>query len=196
MAQLPLFPLKTVLFPMGRLPLQIFEQRYLAMVKQAMKTAKGFGVVTLKNGGEVGRPGDIYDLGVLVEIIDWNQLSNGLLGITVVGVKPFEVAETVLRDDNLLLGDIIFKPEEAVVGVPDELRHLKALLENLLEHSAVQKMDMACDFDNASQVSWLLGYLLPFSPETKIELLRVTEPVARLVRIATALDEMTQGLNQ
>ncbi len=196
MPQIPLFPLKNVLFPLGRMPLQIFEQRYLNMVKRSMKENNGFGIVAIRHGMEVGPSVVIYEVGVLAEIIDWNQLSNGLLGITVVGVKPFRVLHTERQADELLMGEVEYFPVEEKLVVPQELTHLKALLQNLLEHSVVQKLEMTCDFDNASDVSWLLSYLLPFEPAIKVELLSIQSPIERLEKIVKNLDSMTEQLNK
>ena len=51
--ELPLFPLSAVLLPGGRLPLQIFEPRYLDLVSHCMKTDSGFGIVRITSGHEV-----------------------------------------------------------------------------------------------------------------------------------------------
>ena len=53
---LPLFPLHTVLFPGGRLPLRIFEQRYMDMAKACLKDGSPFGVCLIREGEEVGAP--------------------------------------------------------------------------------------------------------------------------------------------
>jgi Lon protease-like protein len=52
---LPLFPLGTVLFPGGWLPLQIFEVRYLDLMKRCERSGEPFGVVSLQSGQEVRR---------------------------------------------------------------------------------------------------------------------------------------------
>ncbi|MGB4247606.1 MAG: LON peptidase substrate-binding domain-containing protein, partial [Pseudohongiellaceae bacterium] len=75
-----LFPLKSVLFPGGRLPLQIFEQRYLNLVSHALKTDTGFGVCLLKDGDEVAKVGvkqQVHRVGTYAKVVDWDQLPNG-----------------------------------------------------------------------------------------------------------------------
>ena len=84
--QIPLFPLRVVMFPGGRLDLQIFERRYIDLVSHCMRTSTGFGVCLLKEGEEVIQEGinqTIHRTGTYSNIIDWDQLENGLLGITV-----------------------------------------------------------------------------------------------------------------
>src|SRR5210317_1685183 len=92
---LPLFPLSSVLLPCGRIPLQIFEQRYLDLVRDSMKSGTPFGVVWIRRGEEVAQRGsvaaDLGDYGTCARIVDWDQLPNGLLGITIEGAERFEL---------------------------------------------------------------------------------------------------------
>jgi Lon protease-like protein len=81
----PLFPLNSVVLPGGRIPLQLFEPRYLDMLTRCMKEDRGFVVVLLRDGAETGKLAAFYDIGTYVRIIDFKQLENGLLGITVEG---------------------------------------------------------------------------------------------------------------
>ena len=89
MTEVPLFPLSAVLFPYGRMPLQIFEQRYLDLVRECRRNDSGFGVVWIKSGGEVAHPEatapTLAEYGCYARIVDWDQLDSGLLGITVEG---------------------------------------------------------------------------------------------------------------
>ena len=58
--ELPLFPLNSVVFPGGALPLRLFEPRYLDMVKDCMRNEHGFGIVLIKNGQESGSAAEVY----------------------------------------------------------------------------------------------------------------------------------------
>ena len=92
---LPLFPLSSVLLPCGRMPLQIIEQRYLDLVRESMKSASEFGVVWIRRGSEVAEQGraspELGDYGTCARIVDWDQLPNGLLGVTIEGARRFEL---------------------------------------------------------------------------------------------------------
>ena len=77
-----LFPLNSVLFPGCTLPLQIFEQRYLRLIKTCMRDNHGFVVILISVGKEVGDTPETYSIGTYVEIVDWEMLENGLLGVT------------------------------------------------------------------------------------------------------------------
>ena len=83
MQTIPLFPLNLVLYPGAQLPLQIFEPRYTDLVGECLKNDSGFGVCCIKEGSEVGEHASCHDVGTYAKIIDWSQLENGLLGITV-----------------------------------------------------------------------------------------------------------------
>ena len=79
--RIPLFPLNTVLFPGGPLPLRIFETRYIDMISERMREDAPFGVLLIKEGHEAG-PASTYEIGTLARITDWYQGSDGLLGIS------------------------------------------------------------------------------------------------------------------
>ena len=78
--EIPLFPLRSVLFPRGKLSLQIFERRYIDLVSQSLRDGSGFGVILLKDGDEVIKPGgnqELHPVGTYARIVDWDQLDNG-----------------------------------------------------------------------------------------------------------------------
>ena len=104
---LPLFPLKTVLFPGCVLDLQIFEARYLDMIARCMKQGTGFGVVCILEGSEVGdAPDDIAPIGCEALIRDFQQQENGLLGIRVEGGRRFGVLSAERQRDQLLVAEV------------------------------------------------------------------------------------------
>src|SRR3569833_51867 len=94
---IPLFPLNTVLFPGGILPLRIFEPRYMEMVSVCMKEQSGIGVCLILSGKEVGEAATTNDVGTFVRIIDWDQRDDGMLGITVQGEQRFRVLSSHAR---------------------------------------------------------------------------------------------------
>src|SRR5579859_687368 len=104
----PLFPLNTVLFPGGPLPLRIFETRYVDMVRYCMRERSPFGVVLIRSGMEVGvaGTGDICAVGTTARIVDFNGLPDGLLGITCVGERKFTVAKRWQQEDGLHVGEL------------------------------------------------------------------------------------------
>src|SRR3954447_1106911 len=131
---IPLFPLNTVLFPDGPLPLRIFEARYVDMVKFCMREQSPFGVVLIRAGSEVGTSsvGEASAVGTTARIIDFNALPDGLLGITCQGERKFSVSKHWQQEDGLYSADVdLVAPEEAV-DLPLEYDHLGELLRKVL----------------------------------------------------------------
>ena len=188
---LPLFPLKTVLFPGCVLDLQIFEARYLDMISRCMKQGTGFGVVCILEGSEVGdAPEDIALIGCEALIRDFQQQENGLLGIRVEGGRRFEILSMDLQRDQLLQADVEWLDEIPEQPLADEDQDLLALLKALAEHPMVAALNMNPDVVGQQSLANQLAYLLPFAEEDKLELLQVDVPQQRLDGIQVLLDEM------
>ena len=117
--ELPLFPLRTVLFPGGFLPLRIFEPRYVGLVRDCMRDGHGFGVTPIRHGGEAGAPAEPHPLGTLAEIVDFEQGQDGLLHIACRGTQRFRLLGHSVTREGLLRGQIELFDEEAEVS--DEL---------------------------------------------------------------------------
>lgn len=169
----PLFPLPLVLFPGGRLPLQIFEARYLDMVGQCMRDGENF-IVTMS------RPEGFADLGCEVSIRDFDQLSNGLLGILAIGERKQQLFNPRQRDDGLWLADAADLPLETAIEVPSDHFGLVELLKSLQVHPAVRGLYTEIDYTDASEVSARLTELLPLDNETKQSFFEMSDPIVRL----------------
>ncbi|MFL0798052.1 MAG: LON peptidase substrate-binding domain-containing protein [Cellvibrionaceae bacterium] len=195
MEVLPLFPLHSILFPGCSLPLQIFEQRYLELIKNTLKDNRTFGIVPIKHGSEVGGVGkkipEIYMLGTEVEITDWTQLSNGLLGVTVSAKRRFRVCYVEAQPNQLLIGDIEFLDDESDMLIPEALMELKELREALLNHKGVEHFGLGELDDSLADLTWQLGQLLPVSDEKKVELLLVGAPEERALLLAEWLADLS-----
>ena len=188
---LPLFPLKTVLFPGCVLDLQIFEARYLDMIARCMKQGTGFGVVCILEGREVGdAPQDIAGIGCEALIRDFQRQDNGLLGIRVEGGRRFEVLSTELQRDQLLVAQVEWLSEIPEQPLQDEDLDLLALLKALAEHPMVAALNMNTEVAGQQSLANQLAYLLPFAEADKIELLQVDDPQQRLDGIQVLLDEI------
>lgn len=188
---LPLFPLNSLLVPEATLPLQIFEQRYLRLIKQCLRDQSGFGVVPIRDGKEVGAPAMIYQVGVLAHISDWSQGSNGLLHIKVVGSRKFRVLQTSVEEDQLMQGQIEYLPEEDTGDIPAQFSGLEQLLNDLQEHPQVASLNLPVAH-TASELGWLLTLLLPLSRSEQVDLLALEDPLYRLDVIAKHVDRLSQ----
>ena len=98
--EVPLFPLNTVLFPGGPLPLRIFETRYTDMVRRCLRTESPFGVLLIREGVEAGGAAATMQLGTLARIVDFNPMPDGLLGIICRGESRFRVMERWRQADD------------------------------------------------------------------------------------------------
>lgn len=185
---LPLFPLNTVLFPGGELSLRIFEPRYLDMIRDCARHNTGFGVCLILAGAEVGAPATPAAIGTLAHIIDFDAGPDGLLGIRARGSQRFRVGATRVRDNGLVLGRAEYWEDEAVQAVPTEFSLLATIVERLLEqvggtHAKAERARL----DDASWVGFRLAELLPLAPPERQHLLQLTDPLARLQQLMTAL---------
>jgi len=179
MLSLPLFPLHTVLFPGCRVPLQIFEQRYLEMVKSCLKQEQNFVIVLINEGKEVGSVANIFSVGTEAKIVDWKQLDNGLLGITVEGVSRVMIQSAQTQSDGLLLGEVE-RLKETPVFEHEQLDSLLELLTTLRQHPAVQQLGLSVDESELNSLFWCLSGLMPFSDREKQYLLELNEPPMRI----------------
>lgn len=181
--ELPLFPLNTVLFPEGLLPLRIFETRYVDMVGRCMREGIPFGVIPIRSGAEVGGLVETAELGTTARIVDFSKLPDGLLGITCKGERKFKVLKLWQQPDGLNVGDVEYLPAEDSRELPDEYHHLGDLLRKVLPELGEPYASMAGNFADASWVSARLAEILPVSAADKVSLLELDEPIARLARL-------------
>lgn len=188
--EIPLFPLRVVLFPGGKLDLQIFEQRYIDLVRSCLKTDSGFGVCLLRQGEEIITPGSkqtIHRTGTYAVIVDWDQLENGLLGITVEGRAKFRIEDCWEGDGNLLRAHATFSEQDSVdsASIPLEDQHsgMLDLLQNLENHPLVAEKNLTIDHNNLWDLGWRLSELIPVSTHTKQQLLEMDDPWERLTNL-------------
>jgi len=195
--EIPLFPLRTVLFPGGVLPLRIFEPRYVDMISRCMREDIGFGVVLIRKVTEArlqtdATQPDIFEIGTEAKIIDFNQADNGLLGVVAEGRRKFTVEQTYVQRDHLLVGKVSFLPDEAPGEILPEHAALVDVLKELSNHPLVQKLNIVLDFSEARSVSLRLADLLPIEPEIKQALLQLRWPKERLAELARIVDKFQQ----
>lgn len=187
--EIALFPLRTVLFPGGVLPLRIFEPRYVDMISRCMRAGEGFGVVLIRQGAEALQQAssdqpDIFSVGTEAQIIDFNQADNGLLGIVAKGRRKFEVRSTWVQEDKLLVGNVCFLDEEPPGELTSDHQPLVDVLKELTEHPLIQKLNPQVNFSEARSVSMRLADLLPLEPEIKQALLQLRWPRERLTELS------------
>lgn len=186
MSDLPLFPLNTVLFPGGRLPLRVFEQRYMEMVKACLKNNTPFGVCLIREGKEVGMPATPVEVGCLARIGDWDMPQLGMLHITARGEQRFRILARRVQPDGLARADVEFLPEDTDAMVPDEWCRCVRLLERVIEQQGTL-FDPPHMLQSCSWISSRLAEVLPLPLDAKQELLELTDARARLQRLNALL---------
>ena len=185
--QIPLFPLNTVLFPGGPLPLRIFEPRYLDMVSTCMKHGTGFGVCLIRAGKEIGAAATPYDSGTLAEIGDWHRRPDGLLGITVIGRRRFHVDTVTVQPNQLALAQVTLLADEPECAVPQSCLPMAQSLQRILEQIGQPYADLPRHYDNACWVGYRLAELLPIDLLQKQYFLQLDDPLQRLERLREVL---------
>lgn len=193
-AELPLFPLSTVLYPGGQLQLRIFEPRYLDLVRECARTGSGFGVCLILEGGEVGEPALPAAVGTAARIVDFHHRADGLLGIAAEGGQRFRVTRARVRGDGQLRGDVEWLPAETAQEVPVEFALLQTILARLIETMAPHWRHAPGDaYEDASWLGFRLAELLPLQPLEQQRLLELTDPLARLAELRDILPRFQKG---
>ncbi len=176
MSDTPLFLLNTVLFPDGLLPLRVFEQRYLEMVKACLREEKPFGVCRIREGAEVGAPATHEEIGCLAHIKQWDMQQLGLLQIVAQGAQRFRVLKRRVQADGLALASIEALPEEADAPPPEGFAAGCRLLERIVAEHGDRIFAKPYRFDSSAWVGARLAEVLPLAGPVKQQLLELDGP--------------------
>ncbi len=210
---LPLFPLGTVLFPGGLLPLQIFEVRYLDMIGKAIKAGTPFGVVALTEGHEVRQrnaqsPGNaepsgdgfsneaFHTVGTLATILQHAAPQPGLLVVQCLGTQRFQITRQEKLKHGLWVADVSLLPADQDVRVPHELRAAVDALVAFIQQLAAQgvsanTMPLAAPYalDDCAWVANRWSELLPIGAQVKQRLMALDSPLVRLELVHDLLEK-------
>lgn len=164
MSELPLFPLSLVLFPGGRLPLRIFEPRYLDMVRACMRHGTPFGQLCAfpPPDDAPSRAGTIASVGCAARIVDFDALDDGLLGIQCVGGARFRVQERWQQADGLWMARVEWLPEPPPQPLPPTFGLLARIISHIGELPEQPFGSVTADrYDDADWVGFRLAEVLP-----------------------------------
>ena len=197
---IPLFPLKTVLFPGGVLPLRVFETRYVDMVRACMKTNTPFGVVAIRSGDEVGDAAQPYDVGTLAHITEWDMPEFGVLLLSTLGGERFRIIETRTLPSQLIEARIEALPTDMTVDPGEALKLcanvLRVVIDDLLDRARdeagedfINPFPEPHQLDDAGWVANRWGEMLPITLEAKQELLELSDASLRLRKVEEYLRE-------
>ena len=171
-----------MLFPGGRLPLRIFEQRYMEMAKACLRDGSPFGVCLIREGAEVGAPATPSEVGTLARIASWDMPQLGVLHVSARGERRFRLRERTVQADGLSVGKVEFIAADADHAVPENLAPAVKLLERVIEQHP-ELLARPYRLDSCSWVSARLAELLPLPLEAKQALLEMDDGKARLERL-------------
>lgn len=189
---IPLFPLNTVLFPGGFLPLRIFEPRYLDMVAQCMQQQMPFGVVMIRSGGEVGAPAETMQTGTLAAIVDFDKGKDGMLMVACIGGDRFRILESRTETNRLLRARVEVIPDGEDSALAPEHETLAGFLRAVVNQPGMSRRIAPPDINYSSplEIGYRLAEMLPVGLEEQQQLLEMTDPNSRLDRIAAMLKDM------
>jgi Lon protease-like protein len=194
---IPLFPLGTVLFPDGVLPLQIFEVRYLDMIGKCIANDTAFGVVTLTDGQEVRTPETLEKFvqsGTMATVQASSAPTPGLLQVVCRGGARFTVSSSERRANGLWMGEVELLSADLPVRIPAELQGAADALERVLASlidMPEERWPVSPPFrlDDCSWVSNRWCELLPLTVVQKHGMLMLDNPLIRLELMHDLLDE-------
>ena len=192
---IPLFPLQTVLFPGGPLPLRVFEPRYLDMVSHCMKQSAPFGVVLVDVDADADAAA-MRSVGTLATVVDWYQGTDGLLGITARGGERFRLLETDRQPDGLNVGSVETLPPETPKPLPQEYSSMAALLRAVVDDLGRLYETIEKHYDDASWVGFRFAEILPLELEQKQFCLELNDPLERLRVLRPSLRQMREEQTQ
>ena len=195
---LPLFPLHTVLFPGGLLPLKVFEQRYIEMTTACLRDDRPFGVCLITQGDEVARAGgkvpEIATVGTLARITNFDMPQLGILHLTAEGGARFEVRRHAADASGLIVGDVTTIADEPAHPIAETYAPLAKILELIAARLGPQNFPSSTRYGDASWVGHRLAELLPLPLSIKQSMLEVSDANVRLAALKQFLER--QGLLQ
>lgn len=214
LTSLPLFPLGTVLFPGGLLPLQIFEVRYLDMISRCHKAGAPFGVVTLSRGSEVQQrvePSDSADggaagggfaveafeaKGTLATITRLERPQAGLILVQCTGTQRFEITRSEKLKHGLWTADVALLPDDSPVPIPQDLQTiadgLGQVIRNLQAHNLPPEQWPLAEPYQLSDCAWVANRwceLLQLPTKLKYSLMALENPLVRLELVRDLLEK-------
>ncbi len=185
-----IFPLNTVLFPDGLLPLKVFEQRYMEMTKACLREGRPFGVCLIREGHEVGSAAVPESVGCTARIAHWEMPQLGVFHLIAQGGERFRILETRVQPNQLVAASVEILPSDTGRERVDPA--CGGLLRAIIDRAGADRFPAPLRLDDASWVGFRLAEVLPLDPAERQQLLELTDAAERLARLKRSL--MQQGL--
>lgn len=193
---IPLFPLSHGVFPDGMLQLQIFEVRYLDLIKRCHRDQTPFGVTWLNAGSEVQVPGEqpqMHSHGCLAHIREFEQVQPALLRIICQGGLRFQLHEVSPGPFGVWQGKVSYQAQDTPVDIPEQWQEhadrLGAWIATAQKKGLQDRLPLFAPYhlDECGWVANRFAEVLPAETEQKMEWLTQTDPMNRLVSVASFL---------
>jgi Lon protease-like protein len=178
--ELPIFPLNTVLFPGGLLPLRVFEARYMDMARECLKSDRPFGVCLIREGKEVGTPAVPEPIGCLAHITDCDMEQLGLLQLRTRGGQRFRIIDSSIGAQGLRRAQIKLITAEEDAELPSQFTALADLLRLVVADKSAAVFAEPHEFERASWVGYRVSEILPVPLAAKQKLLELNGAISRL----------------
>lgn len=180
-----IFPLGTVLFPGGVLPLKVFEQRYIEMTKACLRDNRPFGVCLIREGHEVGTAAVPEPVGCLAAIEQWDMPQLGVFQLLARGGGRFRIREMRVAPNHLISAAVEpIPPDDAAHEVEPLCREV---LQAIVEKVGAERFPAPLRLDDAAWVGYRLAEILPLDANVKQGLLELTDARVRLERLRALL---------
>ncbi|MBI1990798.1 MAG: LON peptidase substrate-binding domain-containing protein [Betaproteobacteria bacterium] len=185
--EIHIFPLNTVLFPGGVLPLKVFEQRYLEMTKICISENRQFGVCLIKEGQETGTPAVPQEIGCLARIAQWDMPQLGVFHLLAEGTQRFRIVCSSVEKNGLIAASIETLPFEPEVAPQDTL--CGEVLQAIIAKIGAEHFPAPHRFDDAAWIGYRLSEVLPINLDARQRLLQMSDPQARLAELSRILSQ-------
>jgi len=186
---IPLFPLSHGLYPDGMLQLQIFEVRYLDLIKRCYQQQMPFGVAWIQEGSEVAVPGQVpllHDLGCLAHVREFEQVQPSFFRVVCQGGLRFQLSNVQAGPLGVWQGSVNYLPQDPEVEVPLSMQahadRLGKVIASAQQQGVLEKLPIFAPY-HLDQCGWLANRYaeaLPISTELKLQLLGEPDPLKRL----------------
>ncbi|MGI9046275.1 MAG: LON peptidase substrate-binding domain-containing protein [Burkholderiales bacterium] len=190
--RIPIFPLHTVLFPGGFLPLKVFEQRYIEMTKVCLKESRPFGVCLIREGQEVGATATPENVGCLATIKEWDMQQLGMFQLKTAGVRRFQIDSRETAANGLISAEVTVLPDEPEIAASAESEVCAKMLRVIVDQVGVDKFLAPLRYEDPSWIGYRLTELLPIKLTTRQRLLEINDAQLRLQTLLVFLKK--QGL--
>lgn len=186
---LPIFPLNTVLFPGGVLPLKVFEQRYMTMASECLRQDQPFGVCLIKQGREVGEAAQPHAVGALARIVAWDMQQLGVLHLVTRGGGRFRILDSAVDRQGLRRARVEPIADEPPQPVPEAQQNLLTLLREIVTEAGAKRIPEPHDYADAVWAGYRYCELLPIPLAARQKLLELEDTISRLEIIQQFLQQ-------